>query len=313
MDEQWRLARKGDALRIRADLIQSIRLFFINHDFLEVETPLRLFEIAPESSIEAIPSEEWRLQTSPELCMKRLLAAGYSRLFQVSKCFRRNERGNLHLPEFTMLEWYEQGVDYYGLMDRCEDLLAFVANRPGRGDVLELSGDRRLNLKKPWERLTLAEVFERYASCSLEEALRRDAFDEILSFEVEPHLGRGRPTFVYDYPAQLGSLARRKSDDPDLVERFELYLDGMELANAFSELVDVEDQRRRFKEEQKRRADQSLAVYPEPELFLASLQHMPESAGIALGVDRLVMLFCGARTIDEVVAFTPEMLRHSSE
>lgn len=308
MDEQWRLARKSDALRIRAAVIQAVRLFFVDRDFLEVETPLRIPEIAPEAHIEALACEGWYLQTSPELCMKRLLAAGYPRLFQVARCFRKNERGPLHLPEFTMLEWYEKGACYLDLMERCEDVIGFTAEKLDRGHVLFTAEGRRISLRKPWERLTVAEAFRRYTSLTPEEAVARDRFDEIISFEIAPNLGRDRPTFLYDYPISLGSLARQKRDDPSVAERFELYLDGMELANAFSELNDEVEQKRRFEKEQRRRAAAGVTVYREPERFLSTLPHLPDSAGIALGLDRLIMLFAGAARIDDVVTFTPEML-----
>lgn len=309
MDERWRLAKKEQALRTRAAMIQAMRLFFITSDFLEVETPLLVFEIAPEAHIDAIPSENRFLQTSPELCMKRLLSAGYSRLFQISKCFRRGERGGLHLPEFTMLEWYEAGADYRDLMNRCEDLIIFTARRLGVKEGIPLRDGRVLTLRKPWERLTLAEAFRIHGSLSLEESLARDCFDEVLTGEVEPNLGRDRPAFLYDYPVALGSLARRKDGDGTRAERCELYLDGMELANGFSELTDAGEQRARFEAEQRLRRERGQAVYPEPRRFLASLPHLPESAGIALGVDRLAMLFSGAGSIDDVVAFTPEDLQ----
>ncbi|MDD5476162.1 MAG: EF-P lysine aminoacylase EpmA [Syntrophales bacterium] len=305
-DERWVLARKEPALLIRAAMIQAIRLFFVERDFLEVETPLRVREVALEAHIDAIHSEGQFLQTSPELCMKRLLAAGYPRLFQLSKCFRRGERGCLHLPEFTMLEWYEAGADYCDLMNRCEDLVICTALRLGLGDELPLRNGRVMSLKKPWERMTLSEAFYLHGSFSLEESLAGDCFEEELTSKVEPNLGLGRPTFLYDYPLSLGSLAKRKGDDDGMVERFELYLNGIELANGFSELTDVEEQRARFAAEQHLRKESGRAVYPEPGRFLASLFHMPQSAGIALGVDRLAMLFTGSKKIDEVVAFTPE-------
>ncbi|MCK9229858.1 MAG: EF-P lysine aminoacylase EpmA [Syntrophales bacterium] len=308
MDERWRLAKKERALRIRAAMIQTIRLFFVTSEFLEVETPLRVPELAPESHIDAVRSGKYFLQTSPELCMKRLLAAGYSRLFQISKCFRRGERGGLHLPEFTMLEWYEAGADYRGLMDRCEDLIIYTARRLGMNEGIPLRDGRTLSLEKPWERLDLSDAFRRYGSLSLRECLDRDCFEEVLTGEIEPNLGRDRPTFLYDYPVSLGSLARRKDGDGTLTERCELYLDGIELANGFSELNDAGEQRRRFEEEQHARKERGQDAYPEPRRFLASLSHMPESAGIALGVDRLAMLFSGVATIDEVVTFTPEEL-----
>lgn len=306
MDERWRLAKKEQALRTRAAMIQAIRLFFVTCDFLEVETPLRVPEIAPEAHIDAISSENEFLQTSPELCMKRLLAAGYSSLFQISKCFRRGERGGRHLPEFTMLEWYEAGADYRDLMNQCENLIIFTARRLGVNEGMPLRDGRILSLEKPWERLTLSEAFRRHGSLSLQECLDRDCFDEVLTREIEPKLGRDRPVFLYDYPVTLGSLARRKNDDGTVAERCELYLDGIELANGFSELTDAGEQRERFAAEQGLREERGQVVYREPRRFLASLPHMPESAGIALGVDRLAMLFSGAGTIDEVVAFTPE-------
>ena len=306
-DESWPLAKKQDALRRRAGIIQAIRRFFYGRDYLEIETPIRIPAPAPEEHIDAPPSGDWFLQTSPELCMKRLVAAGYDRIFQISKCFRMAERGRLHLPEFTMLEWYCRGSDYQALMQECEALILSVASVFGSADVLFYQG-KKITLDVPWERISVEEAFARYASLSMQEALEKDCFDEMMACRIEPCLGEGRPVFLYDYPVSCGALARAKKSDLALAERFELYMGGIELANAFSELTDEKEQRLRFEKAQHSRRAAGKAVYPMPEPFLTSLRHMPETAGIALGVDRLAMLFTDAAAIDKVVTFTPESL-----
>ena len=293
-DDNFNLARKSQALEVRAKLIQSIRLFFIHHGFLEVETPLIIPSPAPEEYIEAIPSGNWFLQTSPELCMKRLLAAGYPRIFQICKCFRKDERGNKHLPEFTMLEWYVAGFDYHQLMDQCQALLMATLKDIGHNQYIVWQ-NQKINLASFWERITVADAFLKHAPVTLEEALGRDKFDEIMVEYVEPRLGIDRPTFIYDYPATVA-------------ERFELYIGGLELANGFSELIDASEQRQRFEEASEARTRKNWARYSMPEKFLQALQTMPQSAGIALGIDRLVMILADTANIDEVVALTPENL-----
>ena len=300
------LARKSQNLQTRAKIIQSIRLFFIQNGFMEVETPLRIPSPAPEENIEALPSGNWFLQTSPELCMKRLVAAGYPRIFQISHCFRSDERGDKHLPEFTMLEWYVSGFDYHQLMDQCEAMIGTVAADMGIAEISR--NNKKINLTLPWERIDVADAFSRYAPVSLDEALAQNKFDEILVDYIEPYLGMNRPTFIYDYPAKLASLAKLKKDNPSVSERFELYIGGLELANGFSELTDAREQRRRFEEALKTRADKNWARYTMPEKFLQSLESLPPCAGIALGIDRLAMIITGAAAIDDVIAFTPENL-----
>ena len=308
MDEvEWRLSAKADALKLRATMIRTIRRFFLDRDFLEIETPLRIPAPAPELHIDAVPSDDWFLQTSPELCMKRLLAAGYRKIFQICRCFRAGERGTRHLPEFTMLEWYRAESDYRTLMDDCEALIALVAAEFSLGGSLSWQG-RRIDLTPPWERITVRDAFARYAPLTVEEALRQDRFDEIMVSAIEPHLGVEHPVFLYEYPAALGALARVKPDDPELAERFELYIASLELANAFSELTDAGEQRRRFEEAARDRARNNRSVYPMPERFLTALSLMPPSAGIALGVDRLAMIFADRSEIDAVVAFPTELL-----
>ncbi len=294
-------------LPARARIINEIRRFFDGRNYLEVETPLRIPAPAPESHIDAGPSGSWFLHTSPELCMKRLLASGFDKIFQICRCWRDGERGSQHLPEFTMLEWYCAGSDYMDLMDECEDLVADVARETSGKETIEFRG-QLINLSGSWERITVREAFRRYTSISMEKALESDRFDEIMVTEIEPRLGVSKPAFICDYPAERGALARLKQSDPTVAERFELYIGGLELANAFTELVDADEQRQRFHHEEAYRRSLGKSPYPMPEQFLAELAGMPASAGIALGVDRLVMLLTDASRIDEVVAFTTEEL-----
>ena len=307
LDSNFLLARKAQALNLRAKLISSIRHLFIQQDFLEVETPLRIPAPAPEEHIEAIPSGDWFLQTSPELCMKRLLAAGYPRIFQISKCWRTAERGRKHLPEFTLLEWYVAQFDFSQLMDQCEAMLIAAFKEMGHTQDI-IWQNRKISLASPWERISVAEAFSRYAQVSLQEALHQDKFDEIMVEYIEPRLGIDRPTFIYDYPAKLAALAKIKKSDSNVAERFELYIGGLELANGFSELTDAREQRQRFEEALKLRTAKNWARYPMPDKFLNSLETMPPCAGIAMGIDRLSMILFNTEKIDEVVAFTPEDL-----
>jgi len=301
------LNRKRDILVARNQIIQSLREFFRQAGYIEVETPHRIPALAPEFHLDAEPADNWFLHPSPEICMKRLVAAGWHQIYQICKCFRRGERGSLHLPEFTLLEWYRAGADYFDLMKECEHLIRFVARQMGCPDTLSYSG-KAIDLSPPWERITLREAFDRYATLPLEAALEEDVFEEVLVDRVEPQLGMVKPTFLYDYPLAHGALAKRKKENPYVVERFELYMAGIELANAFSELTDPEEQRKRFTDEEERRRRAGKVPYPMPEKFLQSLAHMPETAGCAMGIDRLVMLFTDSPLIDLCVTFTPEEL-----
>ncbi len=294
-------------LRLRAEILQAARRFFIDGGFLEVETPCRIPAPAPEAHIEAVPADGWFLQTSPELCMKRLLAAGFPRIFQICRCARNRERGERHLPEFTLLEWYAAGWTYWEMMDHCEALVQNIRSRLGGGNRIAWQGDV-VDLSPPWDRLRVKEAFERYAPISMAAALDQDRFDEMIGCVIEPRLGREKPLFLYDYPARCAALARRKPGDPDTAERFELYICGMELCNAFTELTDPGEQRQRFAAEAAQRAAAGLLPYPSPEPFLDALAGMPPASGNALGIDRLVMLFADTARIDDVVAFTPEEL-----
>ena len=292
---------------MRARIIQAIRSFFIHRQYLEVETPIRIPAPAPEAHINAVTTDDWFLQTSPELCMKQLLAAGFSRIFQICKCFRHKERGTKHLPELTLLEWYSTGRNYKDLMDECEDLICSVAQLINGSDKFSYRG-REIRLGTPWKRISVAAAFHQYASMAMEKALEKDCFDEVMANEIEPNLGSQTPIFIYDYPAPCGAMARLKPQNRLLAERFELYIAGIELCNGFSELTDPDEQTARFEKEQRMRKTFELPVYPMPLKFLKTLKDMPDAGGTALGIDRLVMLFCDATEIDAVVTFTPEEL-----
>jgi lysyl-tRNA synthetase class 2 len=301
-EPNWALTHKRRHIEQRARIIQAIRVFFIAQGYLEVDTPQRIPANAPEPHIDAIASGDHWLQTSPELCMKRLLAAGFDRIFQLCHCWRDDERGARHLPEFTLLEWYRAGIDYRALMTECEELLKALVP----AGSFNYQG-QTIDLTPPWPRLTVAEAFDRYADLSAAKALASNRFDELLTEQVEPGLG-SNPVFLTDYPTQLAALARKSPTNPNVAERFELYIAGIELANAFSELTDPVEQRARFEHDEAQRRAAQKPPCQTPEKFLLALETMPASAGIALGIDRLIMLLTDSATIDQVVPFTPEEL-----
>ncbi len=305
--EQRRLNSRKSSLHLRAEMIQAIRRFFVKNGYLEVDTPMIIPAPPPEIHIDAVHTEAGYLHTSPELCMKRLLAAGYAKIFQIAKCFRANERGNHHLPEFCMLEWYRAGIDYHDLMAECEELVRWIAHLLGKGEDLTFQNGR-IDLHGPWKKITVREAFARYASISLDEAMEKDCFEETMVMEIEPGLISSGPVFLHDYPSSMAALARLKASEPDVAERFELFMGGLELANGFSELTDISEQRTRFENEARLRISLGKRSYPMPEKFLNSLPLMPDAAGVALGVDRLAMLFANKTCIEDVVAFTPEEL-----
>src|SRR5690606_3358376 len=262
------------------------------------------------------------LHTSPEFAMKKLLVAGVPRLFQLARCFRNGERSRLHHPEFTMLEWYRAGASYRELMADCEALLRTAA------PLYSWEG-RTADPAEPWLYLSVAEAFREWAGIDLlatapdpekprldllADAARplgiaphegddwEDLFFRIFLDRIEPRLGIGAPAILYDYPISMAALARPKPGDPRLAERFEVYLCGVEIANAFGELTDAAEQRRRFARDRAAKEARYGFSYPVDEDFLAALEYgMPESAGIALGFDRLVMLAAGASRIDDVL------------
>ncbi len=306
-DEIARLEARKAVLGLRARIIQELRNCLIERGFLEVETPYILPQPAPERHIDPIAVEGGYLHTSPEICMKRLLAAGFGPIFQICKCFRRGERGGKHLPEFTMLEWYRVGIDYKGLMVDCENVVSEVVNRTSPTQRITYGG-KEIEFGPPWERISVKDAFEQYAEMDVFQAVKEGRFEELLVQKVEPNLGWSQPAFLYDFPAPLAAMAKRRDDDPRIEERFELYVGGLEIANGFTELNDQQQQRERLKQEIKAREEMGKEIFPLPERFLEAVGRMPEAAGIALGIDRLIMLLGDKPDIKDVVAFTPEEL-----
>lgn len=296
------------ALHRRAQVLQAIRSFFNERGFLEVETPLRIPANAPEEYIDPVPALPWQLQTSPEICMKRLLCRGYDKIFQICHCWRADERGSRHLTEFTMLEWYRTQATYRDLMEDCVGLLQGVAGSC-TPDAAFVSNTRKIYPNKDWRHLSVKEAFSRFAKADALTSVQNGLFEELMVSEIEPAFADfDVPVILSDYPAPMAALARLKPDDRQYAERFELYVGGIELANGFSELTDATEQRFRFDEANRIRQGLGKEMLPLPDNFLSELSAMPPSAGIALGVDRLVMLTVGAESIDQVVAFPPEAL-----
>lgn len=284
-------------------MLRSIREFFDQGGFLEVETPVRLTVPALEDHIEAESSGDRWLRTSPELHMKRLLAAGYSRIYQIGPCFRQGEFGRRHRPEFTMLEWYRADADGRDILADTIGLVRLAAQATIGSGKIRFQG-REVEVLGDWEELSVAEAFRRYAGVDLRQAMATGRYEEILCTQVEPTLGWGRPTVLCDYPAEMAALARRKPSDPTVAERWELYVGGLELANAYTELTDAAEQRLRFQACAELRRREGRPVYPLDEPFLAALeQGLPPCGGIALGIDRLAMVLADTEEIADVVAF----------
>lgn len=301
--EDARLRRIRANLERRARALDSVRSFFRQEGFLEVETPILLPCVAPEQFIDPFAMDGWFLSTSPEMHMKRLLAAGYGNLFQITHCFRRGERGRLHNPEFTMIEWYRAGAGYMEIIEDTERLVTAVAGDLGLGGAIPYQG-RRIDLARPWPRVSVREAFLRSAGWDPVSRLDPERFDLDLVDRVMPAFDPGRPTVLMDYPAANASMARLKPGDRAVAERAEVFIGGLELANAYSELTDAGELEQRFREALEERGE---GARPLPESFLQAVARLPACGGIALGVDRLVMLLCDAASIDEVVAFPREM------
>lgn len=323
----WRPTAALEVLKLRARMLARIRAFFSERGVLEVETPILSRAATTDPALASFAArytgplfphgQTLYLHTSPEFPMKRLLAAGSGSIYQICKVFRDGEAGRRHNPEFTLLEWYRVGFDHHQLMTETSELVTqLLAPMP------------KLN---PPEKLTYREAFLRYAgldpyvaspaefgqaakthgidiSPKLVSENDIDAWrDLLLTHLVEPKLGQGRLTFIYDYPASQAALARIQPGNPPVAARFEIYFNGIELANGFHELADAAEQRARFEQQLLARAAGGQAVVPMDERLLAALSEgLPDCAGVALGFDRLVMLAAGARSIEEVLAFPLE-------
>lgn len=329
-------ARRRPFLMKRAAVLGGLRGFFAAQGFVEVETPALQVSPGLEPHLQAFATElrapdggrsRLYLHTSPEFACKKLLVAGEPRLFALARVWRNGERAAWHHPEFTMLEWYRAGEGYEALMADCAGLLRACAEAAGCRRVA-VAG-RACDPLAPPQRISVAEAFERWAGIDLlattpdpwspdagllAAAARRAGvrvaedddwlavFTRVMLERIEPRLGSPAPTILYDYPVSQAALSRPKAADPRLAERFELYLAGVELANAFGELTDPAEQRRRFEADQALKQRLYGERYPLDEDFLAALAFgMPEASGIALGVDRLVMLLAGATAIEQVL------------
>ena len=314
--EWWSLQRdrgqKLGRLRARSRLLGLTRAFFEERGFLEVETPLVVPSPGLDVHLDAMAVRtqggERYLITSPEYQMKRLLAGGLERIFQVCKCFRNDELGARHQPEFTMLEWYRAFAGVEEMMVDTENLVAALArtlqgqSATDRAELHTALGV--VDVTPPWRRISVREAFRNFAGVALEDVVAdEDVFYRLLVEKVEPALGELGALFLTDYPASMASLARKNPSDPSVAERFEAYLAGIELCNGFGELTDAAEQRTRLERDQHERASRGLPVYPIDERFLSALeQGMPPSGGNALGLDRLIMLALGAEHIEDVLA-----------
>ena len=299
------LAAKRPRLAARARMLCALRNWFAQHDFLEVESPVRLSAPALEDYIDAVEAGAgcW-LRTSPELHLKRMLAAGYERIFEIGPCFRAGESGDHHREEFTMLEWYRRGGSWRDLMADAQGMVraAIAAIHPGK-TALPFRG-KLIRFDQNWQELTVFDAFERYAEMSLSEAIRRGEFELQLCEKVEPHLGNDAPLFLTEYPVECSGLSAPLEGRPGFVARWELYVAGLEIGNACSELVDPPEQERRFQATAELRARENRPVYPMDQPFMNAIWNgLAPSAGTAIGLDRLAMVLTDAADIAEVRAF----------
>ncbi len=277
-----------DSIKLRDVLMRGIRTFFYEQGFAEVETPIRLRTPCMELHIDAEPSGEQYLRTSPEIFHKKLLAAGHEKIFEVGKCFRQGERGPLHHPEYTMLEWYRADADYMDVLDDTRALVEAVWS----------------GAPKTWTVLPVAEAYREFAGWDPVGNYDEDRFDIDLVERVEPGIKRmGGAVVLRDYPVEAAALSRPRADHPLVAERWELYIEGIELANAYSELTDPVEQRRRFECCAQQRRALGRSVYGIDDDFIAALGRMPPSGGVALGVDRLLMLTAGETSLDAILPF----------
>lgn len=320
---------------VREAVVRAIRTFFEKEQFHEVETPTLIGHPPAESYLEIFettlldrnraPTKAY-LSTSPEVALKKLMVAGIGNCFAITKSFRNTEtQSTTHNPEFTLVEWYRVGVGYRDIMRDCERLMLFIhrALQGAHGSMIYQG--RHIDLSEPWDRKTVAEAFARYAQMDFDEFLKVDAapviarrkgyrveahstweelYNQIFLNEIEPHLGRGKPTILYEFPAAMGALARKKPDDPRFAERFEFYIEGLELGDCYSELTDATEQEERFKKEIQEIRRLGKTEYEYDHDFIDALGvGLPASSGIAVGLDRLVMLMADVTDIADTMFF----------
>jgi lysyl-tRNA synthetase class 2 len=322
-------AQRRPNLIKRGQILAALRQWFNQSGFIEVETPILQLSPGLEPHLAAFETQVSApdgqnqpiyLHTSPEFAMKKLLAAGEHKIFQFARVFRNGERASTHHPEFTMLEWYRADAPYTQLMDDCEALVRCALGSIG-AETLRFRG-KRCDGRLPFERLSVPDAFQRHAGITLPLLSYRDGFAasarnigiriapdddwdtiffKIFLERIEPFLGIGAPTILYDYPIHMAALSRPKPDDPHVAERFELYICGLEMANAFGELTDAGEQRRRFEHDMAVKQALYGVTYPIDADFLTAVGQLPPCSGIALGFDRLVMALCGVDHIEDVL------------
>jgi elongation factor P--(R)-beta-lysine ligase len=300
-EESRRLTRIKPNLERRSLIFQLTRSFFIDSGFLEVETPVRVPSVAPEQYITPFTSEDWFLSTSPELYMKRLLAAGYSRIFQISRCFRKGELGTRHNPEFAMIEWYRAGSNYQEMMQDTQNLVVQLAHKLGMRDIIPFQ-NTTIDILPPWDEISVSDAFIKFAGWDPVASPDAERFDMDLVSKVIPGFNPCRPIILKGYPSSMASLARLNPEDPRIAERAEVFIGSLEIANAYSELNEPDEQKIRFENELAliRTSGRKASM---PQRFLDCLAFLPESGGIALGMDRLAMLLCNTVSIKDVIAF----------
>ena len=311
----WQPTASIKNLKLRAEVLAKTRAFFAAREIIEVETPLLASSTITDINIQSFISQyrlaggntekSLYLQTSPEFAMKRLLASGSGSIFQICKAFRNEEYGRLHNPEFTILEWYHLDFDHHDLMNEMDDFLQYIlgANKAERISYQE-------SFKKYLAIDPLASNSSELQQIALEknlnniEGLDKDGWLNILFAKfIEPNLGIKQPTFVYDFPASQAALARINTSDQRVASRFEVFINGIELANGFHELADANEQRQRFLNDLEKRHHLNLPQPPLDEYFLAAIDHLPNCSGVAMGIDRLLMIIANALDIKEVIAF----------
>ncbi|MBR2440190.1 MAG: EF-P lysine aminoacylase GenX [Lentisphaeria bacterium] len=284
------------ALLFRSEVLRETRAYYHAHGFAEVETPVVIEAPAIEEYIEAPRLTTGAfLRSSPELEMKRLLAAGMERIYELSPCFRAGEHGRRHRCEFTMLEWYMAHTDYMELLDFTKGLFRHLAT------ALKVP-EHIFNPHAEWEIISVRDAFRNFAGEDADKCAETESlFEQVLVEKVEPALPQNVPCVLMDYPVRFGAFARKKAEDPTLAERWEVYYNGIELGNAYGELVDAEEQIRRFAEYAEKRKLCGLTEYPQPVEFLDAIRSgIPDSAGCAIGFDRLVMVLAGTDDIENV-------------
>lgn len=334
--------KKINNLKTRSLIIDSIRTFFKQQDFFEVDTPILQVSPGIDTHIHVFKTtlkdplgeetKDFYLHTSPEFAMKKLISTQtkeMEKIFQITKVFRNENISKKHLPEFTMIEWYRVNASYIDLMKDCEDLIKTIASKL---KIKKVKWENyECDLFKKWEKISVNEAFKKYANFDITDAIDndenpsaktiarfakklnisvsdndtwQDIYYKIMLEKIEPNLGIEQPTFLYDYPINEAALSKKSKSNPRFAERFELYISNVEIANAFTELTNPEEQLNRFKKELKQKEEIYKYTIPIDYDFIKALSTMPETAGIALGIDRLIMLFCNAKDINDV-SFTP--------